>query len=211
MTPHPLLWLALVMAAPPAVAATRMTFVDPAAPAAAAVRQAGEAASALVATRLVTELTTALANGGPEKAVDICHTKALPLTSEPLPQLPQVLAVKRTSLRLRNPANAPDAAEQAALDHVAALTAQGQPAPPILVQKIESPAAPTEWRLYRSVGVQPACLACHGPSEEQSPALRALLRERYPRDAATGYAAGDWRGLLRITVRPPDTTVPSSP
>lgn len=186
----------------PGAATPKFTFIDPAAPEAAAVRQAGEAASAILATRLVTELTAALGAGGPEKAVDVCHTKALPLTREPLPGLPQVTAVKRTSLRLRNPANAPDAAEQAALDHVAALVADGQPAPALIVQKIETAGtAEPEWRLYRSIGVQAACLACHGAPETQPPALRALLRERYPHDAATGYAVGDWRGLIRVTVR----------
>ncbi|MDI1247539.1 MAG: DUF3365 domain-containing protein [Lacunisphaera sp.] len=185
-------------------AETRLTFIDPAAPEAAAIRQAGEAASAIIATRLVTELTAALGAGGPEKAVDVCHTKALPLTNAPLPAQPQVVAVKRSSLRLRNPANAPDAAERAALDHVAALIAGGRPAPAVLVQKIETAgiAAP-EWRLYRSIGVQAACLTCHGSPTDQTPALRALLQERYPADAATGYAVGDWRGLIRVTVHQP--------
>lgn len=185
-------------------AEVRTTFIDSAAPEAAAIRQAGEAASAIIATRLVTELTAALAAGGPEKAVEVCHTKALPLTKSPLPGQPQVVAVKRTSLRLRNPANAPDAAERAALDHVAALIAGGKPAPAVLVQKIETAgtAAP-EWRLYRSIGVQAACLTCHGGPEVQTLALRALLRERYPQDTATGYAVGDWRGLIRVTVHQP--------
>jgi hypothetical protein len=203
--------LLTVLATGPAAfaAETRFTFVDPAASEAAAIRQAGEAATAIIATRLVTELTAALGTGGPESAVEICHTKALPLTNEPLPSMPQVVAVKRTSLRLRNPANAPDAAERAALDHVAALIANGQPAPALLVQQIETAgSAVPEWRLYRSIGVQAACLACHGRSEDQTPALRALLRERYPADAATGYAVGDWRGLIRATVQ---NVTPSQP
>jgi len=199
----PLLLLGFVVGATARAAEPRFTFVDPAAPEVAAMRQAGEAASALVATRLVTELTAALGAGGPEQAVAVCHTKALPLTDEPLPGLPQVTAVKRTSLRLRNPANAPDPAEQAALARVAARVAAGKPAPALLVQKIETAGTAPEWRLYRSVSVQAACLACHGSPEAQSPALRALLRERYPQDAATGYAVGDWRGLIRVTVRTP--------
>jgi Protein of unknown function (DUF3365) len=182
----------------------RMTFVDPAAPEAAAIRQAGEAATAAVAGRLITELTAALAHGGPEQAVEVCHVRAQPLTRETPPGHPQVTALKRTSLRLRNPVNAPDAAERAALDHVASLVARGEPAPALLVQKIDLPGTPApEWRVYRSVFIQPACLACHGSPEAQSPALRALLRERYPQDAATGYKIGDWRGFLRTTVRPP--------
>jgi hypothetical protein len=201
--------LTALVSGPAAFAAeARITFIDPAAPEAAAIRQAGEAASAIIATRLVTELTAALGAGGPERAVEVCHTKALPLTHAPLPDQPQVVAVKRTSLRLRNPANTPDVAERAALDHVATLLAGGKPAPAVLVQKIETAgtAAP-EWRLYRSIGVQAACLACHGNPEGQTPALRALLRERYPADAATGYAVGDWRGLIRVTVA---TTTPKA-
>lgn len=183
-------------------AEVRTTFVDPAAPQVADIRQAGEAATAAVAGRLITELTAALADGGPEKAVEICHVRAQPLTRETPPGHPRVTAVKRTSLRLRNPANAPDAAERVALDHVAGLVARGEPAPALLVQKIETPGTPVpEWRVYRSVFIQPACLACHGSPEAQTPSLRALLRERYPQDAATGYAVGDWRGFLRTTVQ----------
>lgn len=200
--------LGLVLGATVHAAAPRLTFIDPAAPEATDVRQAGESATAQIAQRLITELTAALSAGGPEKAVEVCHTKALALTNQPLPDQRNVTAVKRTSLRLRNPANAPDAAERAALEHVAALLAAGKPAPAFVVQKVEADGTAAEWRVYRSLTVQNACLACHGPSEAQSPALRTLLRERYPQDAATGYAVGEWRGFLRVTVQPPTPATP---
>ncbi len=168
-------------------------------------REVGEAAAGSVAARLMGELTAAMAQGGPEKAVDVCHTRALPLTAAPVPGEPRVQAVKRTSLRLRNPANAPDGAERAALDHVAALLRAGRPVPAALVQKVERPGADLEWRFYRPVTVQAACLACHGPIEGQSAALRTLLRQRYPADAATGYAVGEWRGLVRVSVAAPSS------
>lgn len=178
--------------------------VDPSAPEVTAIRQAGEAATTAVATKLIATLTTALANGGPVKAVDVCHLRALGLTTEKLPAHPLVVSVKRTSLRLRNPANAPDDAERLALDHVAKLVDRGEPPPAVLVQRVDkTPTAAPEWRVYRSIMVQPACLACHGDPNTQSPALRTLLHERYPKDTATGYAAGDWRGLIRVTVRQP--------
>lgn len=201
-------FLGLVLGAAVQAAAPRLTFVDPAAPEAAVVRQTGESATAQIAQRLITELTAALSAGGPETAVEVCHTKALPLTNQPLRDEPSVTSVKRTSIRLRNPANAPDTAERAALEHVAALIAAGKPAPAFVVQKVEADGAAAEWRFYRSLTVQSACLACHGPSEAQSPALRTLLRERYPQDAATGYAVGDWRGFLRVTVQP---SAPATP
>jgi hypothetical protein len=32
------------------------------------------------------------------------------------------------------------------------------------------------------------------------PAVRTALEETYPEDLATGYEAGDFRGLIRVTV-----------
>ena len=47
--------------------------------------------------------------------MEVCHLKALPLTGEIIAGMPRSTAVKRTSLKLRNPANAPDEYEQRAL------------------------------------------------------------------------------------------------
>lgn len=41
--------------------------------------------------------------------------------------------------------------------------------------------------------LQEMCLACHG--SDLAPEVTAALAERYPADQATGYAAGDLRGL----------------
>jgi hypothetical protein len=183
----------------------RAEFIDPAAPAVADLRQTGEAAFAAVGKQLVTALNAALATGGPAAAVAFCNTQAIPLTTAPRPDQPRVLAVKRTSLRLRlrNPANAPDPAERLALDHVAKLVVAGQPPPPVLVQRIETSGAPMpEWRVYRPIVTKPECLACHGDPATQPPELRTALQTRYPADAATGYTADQCRGLFRVTVSP---------
>ena len=194
--------LSLLLTLPLGVAAKEVPFalVDPTAPDVAAVREAGQLATGAIATKLLAELTVALANGNPAAAVEVCHLKALPTTAQKLADLPAVTTVKRTSLRLRNPANAPDAAEQQVLDHVAQLLAQGEEMPPVLVQRIGAAASPTAWRVYRPIVVQETCLACHGERTAQSPALRAALLSRYPRDAALGYRAGEWRGLIGATI-----------
>jgi hypothetical protein len=56
-------------------------------------------------------------------------------------------------------------------------------------------------------------MACHGPQESMSPELQKLLKERYPSDQATGYAAGQWRGLIRVSVgdAPPRPTAAKAP
>jgi hypothetical protein len=172
-----------------------------------ALRDTGAQATAAVGMRLVTELTAAMQAGGPLAAVEVCHLKALPLT-EPTPaQRATVTALKRTSLRLRNPANRPDAAEADALTHVASLLTAGKPLPAVFLQRVNAapatPAAAPEWRVYRPVMIQPACLACHGDPAKQPAELRALLAQKYPADTATGYDTGEWRGLIRATLAQP--------
>ena len=192
-----LAWLLPVAAA----AAERIDWVEPTAPEAAEVRAVGEAAAGALAARLIAELSTALAQGGPEAAVEVCHTKALPLTQRTDPAQPRATGAKRTSLRLRNPANAPDAPERAALAETARRIAVGEPVPAVLIQRIQlSDTGPAEWRVYKPVKIQPACLVCHGDPAAQPAGLREKLRARYPQDAATGYRDGEWRGLLRVTV-----------
>lgn len=169
-------------------------------PEAAEVRRLGEDAINRLATTLVREVTAAMAKDGPASAVDVCHLKAVPLTNGTVAGLPRIVAMKRTSLKLRSPANAPDPAEKLVLDHIQQLLDDGDPPPPLLVQRVEAPGAAPEWRVYKPIGMMPKCLACHGDPERQPDALRAKLAERYPDDQATGYNAGEWRGLIRVTV-----------
>lgn len=180
--------------------AIKARIVDDASPGVAEIRKLGEDAINRLATTLVREVTAAMAKEGPAAAVDSCHLKAVPLTNGTVAGLPRILAMKRTSLKLRSPANAPDAAEKLVLDHIQQLLDYGDPPPPLLVQRVETPGAAPEWRVYKPIGMMPKCLACHGDPEGQPDALRAKLAERYPNDQATGYNAGEWRGLIRVTV-----------
>jgi hypothetical protein len=184
------------------------TFVDPDSPDVAEIRALGERAINRLAVTLVNEVAVAVSKGGAEKAVEVCHLKALPLTGEIVSGLPRITAVKRTSLRLRNPANAPDPADQLALKKVEKDIGSGV-VPKVLVQRIDLPAGQAEWRVYRPVGVAAQCVACHGSPEDMPPGLQARLAERYPSDQATGYSAGQWRGLIRVTVS--DTPPPAPP
>lgn len=175
-------------------------FVDADVPEVSEVRRAGEAAAQQLVAALLPVVKGAMEEGGPTKAVEVCHTKAMPLTESALAGLPAVTAVKRTSLRVRNPDNAPDAAELSALQHVKKLVDSGEAAPPLLVQRIGAADAPEEWRVYRPLVVLPLCVTCHGEVESMPESLQNVLAERYPHDEATGYKEGDWRGLIRVSV-----------
>jgi hypothetical protein len=178
----------------------KVRLVDDNTPEVAEIRKLGENAINRLAVTLVREVTSATAKSGPEGAVDVCHLKALPITQGSIAGLPRITAVKRTSLKLRSPANAPDAAEQLVLDHINKLLEYGDAPPSLLVQRVEPADAAPEWRVYKPLGVMPQCAVCHGDPAGQSEALRAKLREYYPADQASGYQPGEWRGVIRVTV-----------
>lgn len=198
-------------AAPSSTAATESVFVEPTSPEASEIVALGQSAISRIGTSLVSEVMSAIAKGGPEKAVEVCHLKALPLTGEVVAGMPRITAAKRTSLKLRNPANAPDEFEKRALERFQRKLEDGTP-PALLVQRIDHPTGKPEWRVYRPVVILQQCVVCHGPADQQPPALRTILQERYPADAAVGYKLHDWRGLLRVTVgEAPPKPAPAAP
>jgi Protein of unknown function (DUF3365) len=179
------------------------TWVDPADPAVAAVRQLGETVIDRANHTMVYEIERAVDEKGLVGAVDQIHLRqqALPKAE---PGQPRVTALRLTSLVLRNPANRPDPAEQAALDLINKAIHDGTEVPAVLVQRLEHSAAPTEWRVYRPINTRPICLKCHGPMAEMDPAVRAKLADKYPEDKAKDYAVYTWRGIIRTSLAVPE-------
>jgi Protein of unknown function (DUF3365) len=175
------------------------TWVDPADPAAAAIRQTGEQLISRVGNLLIFEVERGIAENGLIKTLEIVHLKDLALP-KPAPGQPRVTAIKRTSLNLRSPANQPDAADRAALDKFNTAIHEGEVVPMVLIQRLEAAAAPVEWRVYRPITTMPQCLKCHGPREGLQPEIRDYLAQHYPADKAAGYAAYEWRGIIRVSL-----------
>lgn len=175
-------------------------FIAEGAPEGAEIRAVGEKAIERLASLLMREINNGLLRSSPEDTVDVAHLKKLTITDGVVTGYPRIAAVKLTSVKLRNPVNAPDAAEQLVLDYIVEQMENDQAPPSLLVQKVEHPGGAPEWRVYRPLGILPACLICHGDPEGQSLALQAKLAARYPNDKATGYTGRSWRGLIRVTV-----------
>lgn len=57
------------------------------------------------------------------------------------------------------------------------------------------------WRYFRSIEVEPACLACHGAKDSRP----AFVKEKYTDDHAFDFSVGDLRGLYSVFV-PDDST-----
>lgn len=165
---------------------------EPAPEVQAAVAEIGEEAAQALRAGLLGRLTAAIQEGGPEAAIDVCAREALPLTDSIARAGAGDMAVKRTALRLRNPANAPDALELAALQWFEEHDAER---PSYLVQ-----ADGNGYRYNAPLRIAAICTNCHGPADALSEGVRAALDRQYPDDAAVGYAEGELRGIIRVSV-----------
>lgn len=160
------------------------------------VSQLAEPAAAELLRTLVGSLTAALEQGGAVQAIELCSTEAMPLTRMVEAGLGEPMSLKRTSFRYRNPENAPDEGDEAALRYFErAIQGQGE-APASFVQRVSA----EEVRYYRPLFVGEVCLGCHGDPDSMDPQVLRVLSERYPEDLATGYEAGAFRGLVRVSM-----------
>ncbi len=175
-------------------------FVNVDDPAVTEIRSLGEKAVAWAASSVADDAASSIVAFSPAGAVKYCHLKNLPASGPLLPDSPRITAIKLTSLRLRNPANAPDAAEKLALESMRADVEAKVALPRLLVQRIDHSNGTKEWRVYRPLIAVARCEACHGSTRWQSAELRDTLQARYPSDVAVDYTAGDWRGMASATV-----------
>ncbi|MGL5018303.1 MAG: Tll0287-like domain-containing protein [Luteolibacter sp.] len=146
--------------------------------------------------QLTAELAKAIESGGPVAAIPVCSTKAQSLVSEV--SCRRNVAMIRLSDRPRNPRQAAEGADLAAMTKFRDAIKRGQAATPLVE---DSTAGATVVRLP-VIASQPLCLKCHGSAEDIAPETRAAILAVYPDDKATGYQLNDLRGIWRITVSP---------
>jgi hypothetical protein len=150
-----------------------------------------------VATSLPPKMLSALqdeiAKSGPEGAIPVCKEMAPKMAAKALQETGW--KVRRVSLKVRNEARAvPDDWEKAALEDFDKRAAAGEPAAKL--EKGEKVGG--EYRYVKALPVQPLCLNCHGPADRISDAVKAVLKEHYPNDRATGYSEGQIRGAISV-------------
>jgi hypothetical protein len=151
---------------------------------------------------MIAEVNRELANREISEAVSLLHLKSMELP-KPVAGRPTITAIKRTSLLIRDPRNAPDAADTAALNKIHSQLMADQLPDKMLVQKIERAGQPVEWRVYRPIGASQSCLACHGDPKTFRPGVKAALDLLYPEDKAVDYGAREWRGIIRVSMTAP--------
>lgn len=141
-------------------------------------------------------LQQAIQSGGPVNGIAVCHEKAAQIAAD-LGQKQEML-VGRTSLKLRNPANAPDNWELAVLKQFEARKAQGEPVDKLeFFAVIDDDQGKKTFRYMKAIPTAGLCLSCHG--EHIEPAVDAKLKELYPDDKARGFKEGELRGAFTLS------------
>lgn len=146
---------------------------------------------------LQAELKKGLAEGGPAQAVAVCKDRAPQLASELSRQ--SGAKVSRTSLRYRNPANAPEPWQAKVLQ---AFEDQADWHEDASAQEYFIEEDDGTIRYMSEIRNGAVCLVCHGKSLPAE--LAARLEADYPHDRARNYSLGEVRGAFSVTWPPAD-------
>lgn len=157
--------------------------------------QARSAAMSLGA-ELKSKLQQAIAEDGLAHAVEFCHLNAQSLTRQQAITLNT--KVSRTSLKVRNPANAADVWQQSVLEDFANQQQQGIPISAMEFGEISERDGDSIYRFMKAIPTQGLCLGCHGDS--MAPEVATRIQQSYPDDQATGFQVGDIRGAFYVEI-----------
>jgi hypothetical protein len=153
-----------------------------------------KAAADLLFQRLSAELAAAMANGGAPAAVLVCKDRARAIASEI--EIASGVDIERTALRVRNPANAPDAWEKGVMGSFIARRESGEEWSVMSAASVDG----QDLRWMRPIPLGGTCVTCHGGGDAITPETRRALAEYYPDDEAVGFSAGELRGAFTARV-----------
>lgn len=139
---------------------------------------------------LVKNLTQKMAKDGAVAAVEFCHIEVKPIAKAAAgPDLTKY-EFGRTSHKIRNPQNQAQDWMRPYLETFQRSTAKAPEKPAIHTFSDGKKA------YFEALYVGPQCLTCHG--EAVGGALREKITSLYPKDQATGFKLGEFRGLVWV-------------
>lgn len=141
-------------------------------------------------------LQSAVNEGGLTNGIEVCKTVAPEIAKN---NSSGNWTISRTSLRVRNPENAPTDWQRIQL-----LAMDKQPVKigkPVEVWQVSEASGQPAFQYMSAIPTQKLCLGCHGKSI--APEVKAKLTELYPEDKATGFSEGELRGAFVVTRQVP--------
>jgi len=98
--------------------------------------------------------------------------------------------IRRTALKYRNPKNRPDETDTVVMEQF------------ISAQKLNEPLViemPDHYRVYKPLIMKQPCMACHGDNISKD--IQEMTTKLYPKDMATGFKLGEFRGVVVAKVK----------
>ena len=149
--------------------------------------------------KLLEVLSAEIQKGGPEGAISVCKDVAPKMARDASEKTGW--AIRRVSLKNRNPKGVPDAWEKTTLEEFDRRAAAGENLAGIEKSAVVEEGGKKTFRYMKALPTQAACLNCHGDPTKMKPEVKAQLAKLYPADLATGYQEKQIRGA--ITLRKP--------
>lgn len=139
-------------------------------------------------TELMQTMKQAVEKKGAAAAVDTCHLQAPAILNKNLDLLKKDhVEMGRTSDKLRNTQNVP---RPWVVKYLAEFI-KGSRKDALVVEIDDKRVG-----YLAPIGIQPLCLNCHGQKIDQK--VQQVITENYPKDQATNYKIGDFRGLFWV-------------
>ncbi len=152
--------------------------------------------SSAIPPKLLNVLNEEIKKGGPEGAIGVCREKAPAMAKAASEQ--SGWAIRRVSLKNRNPKAVPDAWEEAVLREFDKRVVAGEKPASLEKGEVVMDGDKKMYRYMKALPTLDLCLNCHGTPDRISPAVQARLTELYPADKAVGYHAAEIRGAITI-------------
>jgi len=101
----------------------------------------------------------------------------------------------RTSLKIRNPENAPTPWEKSQLETFATSFENGKPIEQLKVERLSSIGTnKIRYKYMKGIKAEAVCMNCHGSNLSSD--VKSHLNQQFPNDLAVGYKVGDLMGAF---------------
>lgn len=158
------------------------------------VEQARNSAASL-GGQLKQALRSAMNDGGPVAAVEVCKLEA-PAIAEDVSG--QRIEVARTSLGVRNPANEPDGWEARVMADFNRRLADGEAPGSLETFAVRRDGEHRRGHWMKAIPTGGMCTVCHGT--DLAPEVAEAIDAAYPEDRARGFSVGELRGAFSVVV-----------
>jgi len=159
-------------------------------------REEARTLAVTIPPKMVEMLNEEIEKGGAANAIAVCREKA--------PQMAKAAseksgwAIRRVSLKNRNPKAVPDDWERATLEEFDKRLAAGEKITALEKGEVVSEGGQQVYRFMKALPTQKLCLQCHGTPDTISAEVQAKLKELYPEDKAVGYGVNQIRGAMTL-------------